>query len=132
DLQDLRFVELLEYVAEAEHDDLVTDDEHTLSGIVQVDGVEHRPEPEDNISPALAPRRPVIKLAESPTVCRFFREAMADTRRCKAIEDSKLAFAQPFIDDGSCRATDQCSLAADDLRTLLGSHIWRGQDDFWS
>ena len=111
-------VELLEDVAEAQHDDLVADDQHAPVAIMEVDRVEHRAQAQDHVGPALAARRPVVEFAEPPAVRGFFREALADPERGQPVEDSELALAQALIDDGPRGAARQRALLADDLGGL--------------
>ena len=82
-------VELLEDVAEAQHDDLVADDQHAPVAIMEVDRVEHRPQPQDDVGPALAAGRAVVEFAEPacgarplPGICRGCR-AWSAGRRCR-------------------------------------------------
>ena len=93
DVEDFAFIELLENVAKAEHDNLVADDQNTPVAIMEVDRVEHRSEAEDHIGPALAARRPMIEFAEAPPVRSFFRKAVADPCGSEPVEDPELALA---------------------------------------
>ena len=97
-------VELLEDVAEAQDHHLVADDQHAPVAIMEVDGVEHRPQPQDHVGPALAAGRPVIEFAEPLAVRGFLREFVADAGRRQPVEDAELALAQPLVDDGPRRA----------------------------
>ena len=122
-------VELLEDVAEAQHHDLVADDQHAPVAIMEVDRVEHRAQAQDHVGPALAARRPVIEFAEPAAVRGFLGKALADAERGQPVEDAELALAQPLVDDRPRRAAGQRALLADDLGRLPRADIGRGQDD---
>ena len=81
DGQDLRLVQLLEDVAHAQHHDLVADDQHAAVAIMQVDGVHHRAQPQDDVGPALAAGR------AGGRICRAARGARLPrgiSRGCRA------------------------------------------------
>ena len=128
DAEDRRLVELLEDVAEAQHDDLVADDQHAPVAIMQVDGVEHRAQAQDHVGPALAAGRAMIEFAEPAAVRGFLGKALADAERGQPVEDPELALAQALVDDGPRRAAGKRALLADDLGGLPGADIGRGQD----
>jgi hypothetical protein len=57
-------VHVLEQITHAQHHDLMIDYQDALATIMQADGVEHTPKPQDHVTPALACRRPEVELAE--------------------------------------------------------------------
>ncbi len=128
DGEDLMFVEFLEDVAEAQHDDLVANDQHAPVAIMQVDRVEHRAKAQDHVRPALAARRPVIEFTQQPPVRGFLRELGADAGGGQPVENPELALAQPLVDDRVRRAAGERAGAADDLRGLLRPHVRRRED----
>ena len=69
DRQDLRLVHLLEDVAQAQHHDLVADDQHPPVGMVEADRVERAAQAQDDVGPALAAGRAVGR------ICRAGRDA---------------------------------------------------------
>ena len=107
DGEDLRLVQLLEDVAHAQDDDLVADDQDAAVAIVQVDGVHHRPQAEDDVGPAFAARSAVIEFAEHGAVGRFLRIFVADTNGRQAVEHAELALAQALVDDRLGRAAGE-------------------------
>jgi len=123
DVEDLGFVEPLEDVAHAQHDHLVADDQHAAVAILQVDGVEHRPQPKDHVRPALAARRAVVEFAEPLSVRGFLGEAGPDSGGGEAIEDAELPFAQALVDDGLRGAAGKRSRLADELGGLAGTEV---------
>ena len=60
----LSFGPAFEDVPQREYDDLVRHDDHALAGIVAEHCVDDSPHPQDDVRPALASGRPLVKLAQ--------------------------------------------------------------------
>ncbi len=129
DREDLRFVQFLENIAEAENDDLMADHQDPSITIMKVDGIEHRSKPKDDIGPALAAGRPVIEFAKAPAVRGFVGKSLLDSKAGQSIKNSKLALTKAFINYGARRITRKCALAADDFGGLLGPNIGGGKNE---
>ena len=91
DLQDLPFCHVLEQVAQAENNDLVTHDQHTAPAMVQRNGVEGTSQAQDDVTPALAARGAVVELPDPRSRLGLVGMAGQDAGLRQTIEDAELA-----------------------------------------
>ena len=122
DRQDLRLVQLLEDVAEAEHDDLVADDQHPPVGMVEADRVERAPQAQDHVGPALAAGRAVVEFAEQGAMLGLLGIFLADAGGGQPVEDAELALAQPLVDDRPLARA-----ATTPPASQIASAVWRAR-----
>ena len=101
DRQDLRLVQFLENIAHAQHHHLVANDQHPPVGIMKVYRIERRAEAQNDIRPALAARRPVVKFPEPGAMPRFFGIALANPQSGETVEHAEFSLAKALVDHRS-------------------------------
>ena len=127
DRHDLFLGQFLEDVAQAEHDHLVAYDQHALVGILQVDRVERRAQPQDDVGPALPAGRAVVEFAHLSAMRRLARELLADTAPGEPVEDAELALAQALVEHGRLGPAGEPTGGAYRLGGLARADVGRGQ-----
>ena len=96
---------------------------------MQVDGVEHRAQAQDDVGPALAAGRAMVEFAEAAAVRGFFGEAFADADGGQAVEDAEFALAQALVDDPSGPVRRPARPSCKWRRQSGAPEIGRRQDD---
>ena len=129
DRQDLLLRHGLEKIAQAEHDDLVADDQHAAAAVVQGDRVERAAQAQDDVAPALAAGRPVVELAEEAAELGLVGMMPLDAGAGEPVEDAELLLAQALVDDERVALGAEPACRLDELGRALRPQIGRGQDD---
>ena len=89
--------QLLQHVPEDHDHRLVRDDHQPLAVVPQAFGGQQAADPQGDVRPALAARRPVVELAEQVAPLRLVRELLADAGAGHAVEEAEVALPQPFV-----------------------------------
>lgn len=127
DLQDLRFVQALEQVAETVDDHLEADDEHALAYVIPPKYLEQAAQAQDHIAPALAAWRTKIELPDQGALRVELGKARSDSGAGVAVENAKFLFAQALIDQHRVRRQAQGGRDRD--AGLLRAHEGRSHQD---
>jgi hypothetical protein len=99
DLQDLLFGHVLEKVAKAQDNHLMSHNQHPATTMVKRNGIERTAQAQDHVAPALPTGRSVVELAEKLAELGLVGMKLLDARAGEAVEDAELLLAQAFIDD---------------------------------
>src|SRR6185503_3685788 len=67
DLENPALIELLEEIAQTQHDHLMRDDEHARSrlAVMEAQRIEERSQSQNDVGPTLAARRAIVELADA-------------------------------------------------------------------
>src|SRR5712675_2161886 len=120
---------MLEYVAHAEHDDRVADDENSIPAVFARDHLGGAAQSEDDVAPAFSAWWPVIELAEEASELGLFRENVLDSDGGEAVEDSKLLLAKPLVNNERIRILAHSSGLDDESGRMTRAQIRRSEDD---
>lgn len=111
DRQQILFGEVLEDVAHTEHDDRVTDDQHSLPAVLARQHLGRAAQPQNHVAPAFSARGPMVELAQQTPELGLVGELFADADGREPVENSEFLFAQPLVDDEGVRVlTHACCL----------------------
>jgi len=122
--QNLVFCHMLEEIAEAKHDDGVTDDEHTLPTVFARDHFHGAAKAQDDVAPALAARRPVIELAEQEAEIRLLGMELSNAEAGATIENSEPLFAEPLVNDERIAVAWQSRRLDDEIGGGARPKVW--------
>src|SRR5665811_1918727 len=125
----LRFREVLEYVAHAEHDDRVADDENALAAVLTRDHLGRAAQPEDDVAPAFSSGRAVVELAEEAAELGLIGVDVLDPEGGEPVENSKLLFAEPFVDHERVGILVESRCLDDEAGGVAGAEVGGGEND---
>jgi hypothetical protein len=89
---------VLEYVAHAEHDNRVADDENALAAMFTRDHLGRAAQAENDVAPAFSSGRAVIELAEQAAGLGLVGVDVLDSDGGEPVENAKLLLAKPLVD----------------------------------
>ena len=75
----------------------MADNQDTFAPVFAGDCIYDAAEAQNNIAPAFPTRWPVVELAQGPAHFGLVGVFLFDTHGGQAVEDTKLALAQPFV-----------------------------------
>lgn len=129
DGEDACLVQSFQKITHAQNDDLMRHDQHASPSVMQTDGVEHAPQPKDDVAPAFSRRRPEVKFSDQLPRGRQFGMPLFDAELRQPIEDPEFLLAQAFVDHQLLELRCQPSLGADQVRRTPRALVGRTQDD---
>ena len=98
--------------------------------MVQADRVKHTSKTEDDITPTLSTRQPMIELAKAPSKLGLLRVSLRDADFGQTVEDAELFFPQTFIENEPREPGREASSGLDNICRLSGTKIRRAHTTF--
>ena len=120
---------VLEDVAHAQHDDGVAYYQHSLAAVFAGYHLGRAAQPQDDVAPAFAARRPVIELAKQPAELGLVRELFSDPHGGEPVEDSELFFAESLVDDEGVGIFAHAGGFDDETGGVSGPEVGRSKHD---